>query len=63
VYRLHSPGRPNMQLDAHGDHHSIANCRTKIPAIFEEYVEFFVVFKKVLCIHSTVFRGTLIGKH
>jgi len=31
------------KLEEHGDYTSIANCQTKIPAIFEEYLEFSAV--------------------
>lgn len=50
-------------LIAHGHYSGIANCQTKVPAIFQGIFGFFAVFLKYLRICSTNLCGTLVGKH
>jgi hypothetical protein len=46
------------QLVAHEDYSSIANCRTKIPAIFRGIFGIFRGISIFLFIYSTISRGT-----
>ena len=63
-----SPGNPTYEnenktkrrLVLHGDYSNIANCQTKIPAIFRDNMEFFLVISRFLVVYSTpkyVFRN------
>jgi hypothetical protein len=47
----------------HGDYSSIANCHTKVPAIFKGMFGIFHGISKFLVSYFMVSHGTLVGKY
>jgi len=54
--------KTERKLVAHGDYCSIANCRTKLSAIFRGTFGIFRDISEYLFLYSTLYRGTLVGK-